>query len=145
VIVLDTDVYSLLQGGSNPESKRLAQRVLSVKSEEICVSIITFEEQTRGWLSYLAKAKNEEKRIFAYARLQGMLQDIVKLRVIAYDHEASFHYVRLTKAKVRIGTQDLKIAAIALAHAATLVTRNLQHFSKITDLKVEDWTKEKAE
>jgi tRNA(fMet)-specific endonuclease VapC len=37
---------------------------------------------------------------------------------------------------------DLKIAAIALAHTATLVTRNTRDFEKIAGLKIEDWTKD---
>jgi tRNA(fMet)-specific endonuclease VapC len=35
---------------------------------------------------------------------------------------------------------DLKIAAIALAHKATLLSRNLRDFSRVPDLKVEDWS-----
>ena len=42
--------------------------------------------------------------------------------------------------RVRIGTMDLKIAAIVLAHDATLLSRNLSDFRKVPGLKVEDWT-----
>jgi tRNA(fMet)-specific endonuclease VapC len=35
---------------------------------------------------------------------------------------------------------DLKIAAIALANDATLLTRNLSDFRKIPGLRIEDWT-----
>ena len=43
-------------------------------------------------------------------------------------------------AKIRVGTMDLKIAAIALANDSTLLTRNIQDFSKVPDLKIEDWS-----
>jgi tRNA(fMet)-specific endonuclease VapC len=46
----------------------------------------------------------------------------------------------LQKAKLRIGTLDLKIAAITLAHDATLLTRNTADFGKVPGLKFEDWT-----
>jgi tRNA(fMet)-specific endonuclease VapC len=35
---------------------------------------------------------------------------------------------------------DLKIAAIALAHNATVLTRNLKDFSRVPDLRGEGWT-----
>ena len=38
-----------------------------------------------------------------------------------------------------IGGNDLFIAAIALAHDLTLVTHNTREFSKVSQLKLEDW------
>ena len=38
-----------------------------------------------------------------------------------------------------IGQNDLLIAAHARALGATLVTKNVGEFSRIPDLKVEDW------
>jgi predicted nucleic acid-binding protein len=34
---------------------------------------------------------------------------------------------------------DLLIASVAVTHNATLVTNNLQHFTVIEGLRVEDW------
>lgn len=53
---------------------------------------------------------------------------------------AATEYEKLRHSRIRIGTMDLKIAAIALAHDAILLTRNLSDFSKIPDLSIEDWT-----
>ncbi len=38
-----------------------------------------------------------------------------------------------------IGPNDLIIAAIAIAHDATLVTHNLREFSRVAGLQCEDW------
>jgi tRNA(fMet)-specific endonuclease VapC len=35
---------------------------------------------------------------------------------------------------------DLKIASIALANDATLLTRNTKDFEKVHALRIEDWT-----
>jgi tRNA(fMet)-specific endonuclease VapC len=35
--------------------------------------------------------------------------------------------------------QELLISSIALAHRATLVTRNLRHFQQIPGLRLENW------
>ena len=40
---------------------------------------------------------------------------------------------------MRIGAYDLQIAAIALSHGLTLVTHNVQEFSRVSDLLWEDW------
>jgi tRNA(fMet)-specific endonuclease VapC len=48
--------------------------------------------------------------------------------------------MRLRQAGIRIGTMDLKIAAIALTHDAMLLSRNLSDFKKVPGLRVEDWT-----
>lgn len=56
------------------------------------------------------------------------------------DERASQQFQRLWQARIRIGTMDLKIAAIALVNDATLLTRNLSDFGKVPDLRIEDWT-----
>jgi tRNA(fMet)-specific endonuclease VapC len=45
----------------------------------------------------------------------------------------------LSRAGTPIGPNDLMIAAIALVHGSTLVTHNTREFSRIKDLKLEDW------
>ena len=49
------------------------------------------------------------------------------------------HYLRLKSQKLRIGTRDLRIASIALAHGATLITRNRRDFDIVPSLQLEVW------
>jgi tRNA(fMet)-specific endonuclease VapC len=46
----------------------------------------------------------------------------------------------LRRQKIRIGTRDLRIAATALVHNLTLVTRNHKDFSRVPALRIEDWS-----
>ena len=41
--------------------------------------------------------------------------------------------------KIRTGSLDLKIASIAVAQNALLLTANTHDFEKIPGLKIEDW------
>ena len=45
----------------------------------------------------------------------------------------------LTRRGMVIGPYDLQIAAIALANDVTLVTHNIREFSRVAELKIEDW------
>jgi tRNA(fMet)-specific endonuclease VapC len=59
--------------------------------------------------------------------------------VLPFDETAFAHYETLKKQKIRIGTQDLRIAAIALAVNGIVVTRNQKYFAKIPRLILADW------
>jgi tRNA(fMet)-specific endonuclease VapC len=50
--------------------------------------------------------------------------------------DRSFQRIR----HIRIGTQDLKIAATALANRLPLVTGNRRDFAKVPGLVIEDWS-----
>jgi tRNA(fMet)-specific endonuclease VapC len=45
----------------------------------------------------------------------------------------------LEQAGTPIGSNDMMIASIAIANSLILVTHNVREFSRITDLKIEDW------
>ena len=60
--------------------------------------------------------------------------------MLYFDGIAATVYERLLSQKVRIGTQDLRIASIALSQSAVLLTRNSQDFSRVQGLQLDDWT-----
>ena len=57
MFVLDSDHLSLLQWNVGVEGRRLAKRLSDLDADEIVTTIVNFEEQMRGWLSYLAKSR----------------------------------------------------------------------------------------
>ena len=58
-----------------------------------------------------------------------------------FDKNAAEIYKNLKSNKIRIGSMDLKIASIAIANKAILVSRNLKDFEQVPDLTVQDWTR----
>jgi len=139
MLVLDTDHASLLQWGSGPDAERLRSRLQSA-NEDIATTIVSYEEQTRGWLAYIARAKTTVQQVEAYRRLHRHLDVYRASRVLDFDERAATEFQRLRPLRRRVGTMDLRIAAIALVHNATLLTRNAVDFDRIPGLRIEDWT-----
>jgi tRNA(fMet)-specific endonuclease VapC len=140
VIILDTDIISILDARSGAAFFRLAGRLNEAQAERVAVTIISIEEQMRGWLSYLAAAKTMARQLEGYARLHRMIRWYEQQEVLDFDARAAREYEQLKRARVRVGQMDLKIAAIALAQDALLVSRNLRDFQRVPGLQVADWT-----
>ena len=49
MIVLDTDVLTIVQRATGPEYARLVSRLEAAPAQPVGVTIISFEEQMRGW------------------------------------------------------------------------------------------------
>lgn len=139
MLVLDTDHLSILDLDTI-EAFNLGHRLSLILPQEPVVTIITYEEQMRGWLAYIAQAKTQTQQITVYQKLRKLVDRFSRMALLDYDAEAARYFEQLTKARIRIGTMDLRIAAICLANNATLLTRNLRDFGQVPGLKVEDWS-----
>jgi tRNA(fMet)-specific endonuclease VapC len=140
MIVLDTDHLSVLERSDQPGSGALCARLAHLPPAEVVTTIISYEEQMRGWMAYLARARSVAHQVEAYRRLLQHLDNYRRIPVLAFDEAAAVAFQQLRRARLRIGTMDLKIAAIAVSHDATLLSRNLADFRQVPDLQVEDWT-----
>jgi tRNA(fMet)-specific endonuclease VapC len=134
--VLDTDHASLFQR----EHPQVIVKVGEKPPEQIAVTIITVEEQLRGWLAQIKRASSSHARVKAFAGLRKAIHYFNTIQILNYDIAADTQFTSLRQQKARVGTQDLRIAAIVLATGNILVTRNRQDFEKIPGLTFEDWS-----
>jgi tRNA(fMet)-specific endonuclease VapC len=134
--ILDTDCLSLFQNGQ----AQLVDQVDRLPFEQISTTVITAEEQIRGRLNFVRRAENQRKLSNAYAFLRETILFFQKIQVLEFTPEAEAIYWQLQAQKIRPGSRDLKIAAIALSLGATVVTRNRKDFQQVPDLKFEDWS-----
>ncbi len=141
MIILDTDCLSLIDREKILESSVLRQNLEKYSPYEIFTTIITFEENMRGWLSYIAKSKRLDQQIYSYQKLHWFLESYRNTQVLDFDEKAAMEFQKLKSQKIRVGTMDLKIASIAISNNAILVSRNLSDFEQIPNLSVQDWTK----
>jgi tRNA(fMet)-specific endonuclease VapC len=140
MVVLDTDEISLLQVNAAPEARSLADR-LRASGRPVWVTVVSLEEQLRGRLAACAAARTPEEYVLAVGRLRATWADYQGRSMLDFDAAAAAEFARLRAAKVRIGTMDLRIAAVVPAHRATLVTRNRRDFEKVPGLRHEDWSR----
>lgn len=134
--VLDTDHISLLQRG---DSKIMANLV-RVNVADRAVTVITVAEQMQGRLAVIRRARREADAVRGFERLRETLAFYLAVQVLPYDAPAVAEFERLRRQRIRIGTQDLRIASIVLSRDATLVTRNARDFSLVPTLRIEDWS-----
>jgi tRNA(fMet)-specific endonuclease VapC len=137
--ILDTDHISVFDRGGI-SAQILLSKLAVVDPTQVVTTIVTYEEQMRGWLSYTARSRSIGEQIAAYKRLERQLMSYQQMRVISFDERSGVMFEDLRKSYPRLGTMDLKIAAIAIVHEATLLTRNFKDFGQIQGLRIEDWT-----
>lgn len=134
--ILDTDHISLLQRGASV----IAAHLRTVEPAHCAVTAITLAEQVQGRLAQIHASKHESDAPVLFRLLQTTVMFYQAFNVLPYDEQAVAYFLRLRQAKLRIGTQDLRIAAVALVHGAVVVTRNRRDFGQVPGLSVEDWT-----
>ena len=139
IYLLDTDHLSLWQRGG-AEGMRIRERVRALAPDDYGITIITYAEQARGWLAAAARAHSPEAEVVAFREMQLSLQFCTAFAIWGFTPEAAQRCSDLREQKVRVGTQDLRIASIALVNDATLLTRNTQDFSRVPHLQFEDWS-----
>lgn len=136
--ILDTDILTLFQ----KQNYLVKQRVNSLKPEAIAITAIAVEEQMRGWLDVIRQSSESQRLKWGYLGLRQGVEFFNSIRILDFDEKANSCYLELKGQKIRVGTQDLRIAAIVISHNAILVTRNQRDFSRIPGLEFEDWTVE---
>lgn len=135
--VMDTDIA----GFGFQKHIAVVQRIQSLPEDDLVVTtIITFGEDLGGWLPACRRASDGATRAQAYARLERGLDFYRHWVCLPFDSAAAATFDQLRAQKLRIGTNDLAIAAITLSVNGILVTRNTVDFRRISGLALEDWT-----
>lgn len=140
MILLDTDHVSVLRMPTSDRRARLVARLALVVDDPVAVPVVVTEETMRGWLSAIAKERHARRQVFAYRELGAMFQFFAEFEIAPFDEVAADRFDQL--ARVRVGVMDRKIAAIALANNALLLTANRRDYEKIPGLRFENWMDE---
>jgi tRNA(fMet)-specific endonuclease VapC len=90
-------------------------------------------------LAVINRQGNVRRQVPAYLRLIKLFEVLTRWEILEFDDSAADEFIRLRKERVRIGTLDLKISAIALVNGARLLSGNLRDFEQVPGLQVENW------
>ena len=127
--LLDTNIVSDLV--RHPRGN-VADRISKTGEQEVCTSIVVAAELRYG------AAKKDSSRLTS--QLEAVLGAI---EVLALEEPADACYGMIRADLERngrpIGANDLLIAAHAVALNLTLVTDNEREFSRIANLRIENW------
>lgn len=127
----DTDVLSAVLRRDPP--LHLVRRLASVPAEEQFTTAITLGELLYG------ASKQVSTRLADRVRdLAGSL-----VRILPFDEAAAERYgplrATLELAGAPLAEPDLRIASIALANDLSLISGNVRRFSRVPDLRLENW------
>jgi tRNA(fMet)-specific endonuclease VapC len=103
-------------------------------------TVVSIEEQYSGRLAQVRKANSTAALVEAYEKLKRASIFLADLSALDYTAGADQLFREFRSVGIRIGTQDLRIAAIVLAHDGILATRNLRDFEKVPGLRIQDWS-----
>jgi tRNA(fMet)-specific endonuclease VapC len=139
MILLDTDHITVLRYRDHPRCAALTARLRTAADPRVATTVITVEEQMRGWLAEIRRWQDFRKQIPAYERLGQLVDFLSAWEIVPFDDRAASECERLRRQRIRIGTQDLKIAAIARVQDALLLSANLRDFGRVSGLRVANW------
>jgi tRNA(fMet)-specific endonuclease VapC len=109
MLVLDTDLLTIIQREKGPTYERLVARLrTALESETVAITIVSLEEQMRGWLAFLntMSAKQPGSVVVGYRRLHALFRDFQKRVVLEFDDAAYERFADLKARKVRVPTMD---------------------------------------
>jgi tRNA(fMet)-specific endonuclease VapC len=132
--LLDTNIVSYLMRGSHPQ---LMARIGSQIIGDVGISVVCAGELWHG----LSRRRGTKIATQLEASLKNLLSNFVicPLPVNAGKIYGEIFADLEIKGHV-IGANDLWIAAHGLAIGATLVTNNVDEFSRVAGLRIENWT-----
>jgi tRNA(fMet)-specific endonuclease VapC len=139
MIILDTDHLTVLRFRSGERCTRLVARMEAAAGEAFGTTIVNVAEQMKGWLAVINKEREALRQVTGYRELARLFDFYAAYQIAPFDDAAASRFNEFRRAKIRVGTVDLKIAAVALLNDALLLTANRQDFEQIPGLRFANW------
>ena len=134
--LFDTDHLTLY----HYKHSQLIQRIALQPADAVAICPINIEETMRGRLAVLGRQMSGPAHVQAYAHLVSAELMLRIFPIMPFDSNCEARYQQLRASRLRVGSLDLKIAAIALTNQLTVLTRNQSDFGRVPGLVIDDWS-----
>ena len=134
----DTDVLTELFAGN----AAYGQRFVAIDQDKRGLPIVAAAEVLRGWLAAIRQAEAGKGKMsleYALGQFQQRLVNMAPFTFLSYTAAAEALAAAMRRQRLRVGTRDLRIAAVCIVHGATLVTRNARDYAQIPGLTFDVW------
>ncbi len=126
------------------ENQPNVRRNAEIFRPEIAITIVTVQEIFNGWVGKLNHPSSANQQVQLYRKLSRVVGYLKKIPVLDFDESADQVFCQLllenpSLRKNRI-QKDMRIASIALANDAIVVTRNHRDFSQVPNLTILNWS-----
>ena len=113
--------------------EKVFQKLQTIHPEDVCISSVTYAELVHGVEKSIAVEKNR----LALSML------LANMEILDFDVDAADCYGKiragLEKNGTPIGPLDMMIAGHAQSLGYTVVTNNVNEFSRVSALQIENW------
>lgn len=139
MIALDSDHLTVLKYKDSDRAIRLTGRLAlaAAGGERITTTVANVEEQMKGWLAAIARERKPRRQVGPYRDLTTLLDFLRRFTILPFNDAAAD--LVTSYSAIRVKTSDKKVAAIARAHDALLLTANKQDFEQFPGLRFENW------
>lgn len=134
----DTDVLSEILIGTTT----YVQRANLIPVADKVVPVVALEEVFRGRLDAIRKAQAGRIKLTldrAYDLFRDAVTETRPYQILPYTPTADALVRQWLSNKIRVGSNDLRIAAICIVHEATLATRNARDYAQVPGLTFDVW------
>ena len=128
--IIDTDILSAIMKGNTVVDKK-ATDYLNIH-KQFTFSIITKYEILRG-----LKAKKAKRQISNFEQF-CIVNEIIPITDEVIEKSSDIYSDLHQKGQI-IGDADIFIAATAICNGLTVITNNIEHFKRVTNLTIENW------
>ena len=137
MFLLDNNALKIALSGNEAMRRQITRY-----TGQVYLSSVAAQEWLAGYMSGINRAQSPRNSLSlpqAHQDFAQALEDLQAFPLFVYSNAAEAIYQTFSPATLRIGPQDCRIAAQALAHGLTVVTRNLRDFEAI-GARCTDWS-----